>query len=36
MSEAPASLWEASQPSMMDLEQLQAEYTETQAKDGSA
>ena len=32
MSEASTSLWEASQPSMMDLEQLQAEYTELKQK----
>ena len=32
MSEAPASLWEAPPPSMMDLEQLQAEYAELKQK----
>lgn len=32
MNEASASLWETSQPSMMDLEQLQAEYAELKQK----
>lgn len=32
MSEAPASLWETTLPSMMDLEQLQAEYAELKQK----
>lgn len=32
MNEAPASLWETTLPSMMDLEQLQAEYAELKQK----